>query len=71
MLTQWFTETCPGGKVVEKLHPVTYASKHTSPAEAKYKPFLLDFAVLKFCMDKFDDIIWGFPVEVEMDCQAL
>ena len=22
-------------------------------------------------MDKFDNIIWGFPVEVETDCQAL
>ena len=71
MLTQWFTEMHPGSKVVEKLHPIAYASKCTSPAEARYKPFLLEFAVLKFCMDKFDDIIWGFPVEVETDCQVL
>ena len=71
MLAQWFTETRPGGKVVERLHPIAYTSKRTSPAEAQYKPFLLEFAVLKFCMDKFDDIIWGFPVEVETDCQAL
>jgi hypothetical protein len=38
---------------------------------ARYKPFLLEFATLKFALDKFDDIIWGFPVEIETDCQAL
>ena len=55
----------------KKLHPIAYASKWTSPTEAQYQPFLLEFATLKFCMDKFNDIIWGFPVKVEMDCQAL
>ena len=39
--------------------------------EQKYKPFLLEFAALKFALDKFSDVIWGFPVEVETDCQAL
>ena len=48
-----------------------YASKHTSSSEEKYKPSLLEFAALKFCFDKFTDILWGFPVEVETDCQAL
>jgi len=71
MLAQRFTETRPGGKVVEKLHPIAYASKRTSQAEARYKPFLLEFAALKFALDKFDDIIWGFPIEIETDCQAL
>ena len=71
MLAQRFVETRPGGKTVEKLHPIAYASKRTSPAEARYKPFLLEFAALKFALDKFDDIIWGFPVEIETDCQAL
>lgn len=65
-----FTETRPGGKIVEKLHPIAYASKHTSLSEAHYKPFLLEFAALKFTLDKFD-IIWGFPIEIETDCQAL
>jgi hypothetical protein len=32
---------------------------------------LLEFVALKFSLDKFDDIIWGFPIEVEIDCQAL
>ena len=58
----------PGGKTVEKLQPIAYASKCTSPAEACYKPFLLEFAALKFALDKFDDIIWRFPVEIEMNC---
>jgi len=71
MLAQRFVETRPGGKTVEKLHPIAYASKRTSPAEARYKPFLLEFAALKFALDKFNDIIWGFPVEIETDCQAL
>ena len=63
--------TRPGGKVIAELHPIAYASKRTSPSEERYKPFLLEFAALKFALDKFDDIIWGFPVEVETDCQAL
>lgn len=36
-----------------------------------YKPFLLEFAALKFALDKFSDTIWGFPVEIETDCSAL
>ena len=34
MLAQWFNVTHPGGKVTEKLHPIAYASKWTSPVEA-------------------------------------
>lgn len=71
MLAQWFTETKPGGQTVRKLHPIAFASKCTSTAESRYKPFLLEFAVLKFALDKFSSIIWGFPVEIETDCQAL
>lgn len=59
------------GRVVEKLHPIVFASKHTSHAKEKYKLFLLEFAALKFTLDKFADIIWGFPVEIVTDCQAL
>lgn len=32
---------------------------------------MLEFAALKFGLDKFSDTIWGFPVEIETDCQAL
>ena len=42
-----------------------------SSSEEKYKPFLLEFAALKYSFDKFLDIVYGYPVEVETDCQAL
>ena len=61
----------PNRKVVEKLHPIAFALKRTSKMEEKYKPFLLEFAALKFTLDKFADIIWGSPVEIKTDCQAL
>ena len=71
VLSQRFKRTLPSGKTIEKLHPIAFASKHTSWAEERYKPFLLEFAVLKFSLDKFLNIIWGFPVEIETDCQAI
>jgi hypothetical protein len=71
VLSQRFTTVLPNGKSVIKLHPLAFASKRTSKSEAKYKPFLLEFAALKFGLDKFSNIIWGFPVEIETDCQAL
>ena len=71
VLTQRFEYTLPSGKVVRKLHPIAFASKRTSKTEEKYKPFLLEFAALKFGLDKFSDITWGFPIEIETDCQAL
>jgi hypothetical protein len=68
---QCFGEIKPGGKTVQKLHPIVFTSKRTSIPESHYKPFMLEFTALKFALDKFDDIIWGFPVELETDCQAL
>lgn len=71
VLTQKFETVLPSGKVVKCSHPIAFASKRTSKTEEKYKLFLLEFAALKFGLDKFTDIIWGFPVEIETDCQAL
>jgi hypothetical protein len=71
VLVQRFKTTLPSGRIVEKLHPLVFASKRTSRTEEKYKPFLLEFAALKFSLDKFSNIIWGFLVEIETDCQAL
>ena len=71
VLSQKITTNLPGGKVVSRLHPIAFASKRTSSTEEKYKPFLLEFAALKHSFDKFSDIIYGYPVEVETDCQAL
>jgi transposase InsO family protein len=61
----------PGGKVAIRRHPIAFASKRTSPAEERYQPHLLEFAALKFSLDKFSNIIWGQPVKLETDCQAL
>jgi hypothetical protein len=71
VLTQRFETVLPSGKVVKRRHPIAFASKRTSKSEEKYKPFLLEFAALKFGLDKFTDIVWGFPIEIETDCQAL
>ena len=71
VLSQRIKSILPGGKEVTRLHPIAFASKRTSVSEEKYKPFLLEFAALKFSFDKFSDIVYGYPVEVETDCQAL
>ena len=57
--------------ISRRLHPLGFTSKRTSKTEEKYKLFLLEFAALKFGLDKFSDITWGFPIEIETDCQAL
>src|SRR6202521_1418400 len=66
VLAQKSIETLPNGKVASKLHPIAFASKWTSPVEEKYKPFMLEFTTLKFAMDKFNDIIWGFLIEIKI-----
>jgi RNase H-like domain found in reverse transcriptase/Reverse transcriptase (RNA-dependent DNA polymerase) len=71
MLTQKFTTVLPNGTERMTIHPIGFASKRTSTTEEKYKPFILEFAALKYCLDKFSDVIWGYPVELETDCQAL
>ena len=71
VLAQRNKTTLTNGKVVTKLHPLGFASKRTSTSEEKYKPFLLEFAALKFVLDKFANITWGFPIELETDCYAL
>jgi len=71
VLSQKIATTLPGGKAVTRLHPIGFASKWTSSSEEKYKPFLLEFAALKYSFDKFSDIMYGYPVEVETDCQVL
>jgi hypothetical protein len=71
VLAQRLVHTKPDRTVVQKHHPITFTSKCMSTTKAKYKPFLLKFAALKFMLDKFSDIIWGFPVKIETDCQAL
>jgi len=71
VLSQKISTMLPRGKEVTRLHPIGFASKWTSSSEEKYKLFLLEFAVLKYSFDKFSDVIYGYPVEVETNCQAL
>ena len=71
VLVQKFKTVMLDGCKLTKLHPIGFALKRTSHLEAKNKPFLLEFSVLKFALDKFSNIIWGFPVQIEMDCQEL
>jgi hypothetical protein len=71
VLSQWHETVLPNGSTVRRLHPIGFAYKRTSAPEERYKPFLLKFAALKFSLDKFSDVIYGYPVELETDCQAL
>ena len=71
MLTQRHTTVLPNGKEVSRLHPVAFASKRTSTIEERYQLYILEFAALKYSLDKFSDITWGFPIELETNCQAL
>jgi hypothetical protein len=61
----------PAGKCVEWMHPLGFALKQISSMERKYKSYLLEFAALKFGLDKFSSIIWGFPIKIETDCSAM
>ena len=71
VLTQWFEWVDSCGTTQMQSHPITFASKHTSDSEIWYKPYLLEFAALKFSLDKFSDTIVGYPAEIKSDCQAL
>ena len=71
VLSQWSETVLASREVVRRLHPVAFASKRMSPAEEWFKPFLFEFTGLKYPLDKFSNMIYGSPVELEMDCQAL
>jgi hypothetical protein len=71
VLSQQMQSVLPGGKAVVQHHPIVFASKRTSPAEERYQPHLLESATLKYSLDKFSDIVWGQPIKLETDCQAL
>jgi hypothetical protein len=70
-LSQPFTTMDSNDKETTGRHPISYCSKRTSKSEAKYEPFLLEFAALKYSLDKFESYNYGSPLEIETDCQAL
>jgi RNase H-like domain found in reverse transcriptase len=71
VLSQKFTWTDPKGHKHTCTHPIGFASKRMSDSETRYQPYLLEFAALKYSLDKFSDVICGYPVKIETDCQAL
>ena len=71
VLSQQFEWTSSKLKTQTHVHLIAFASKCTSEAKLWYKPYLLEFAALKFSLDKFADTISGYPVELETNCQAL
>ena len=70
MVEQEFITTLEDGSVCHNWHPIAFCSKHTSRSEERYKPFLLEFAALKFALDEFADLTYGSPIIVT-DCRAL
>jgi len=71
ILSQRFSWEDKRGAVHTRIHPIAFASKRTSDSESRYQPYLLEFAALKFSLDKFSDVVGGYPVEIETDCKAL
>ncbi|QRV88070.1 Retrovirus-related Pol polyprotein from transposon opus [Ceratobasidium sp. AG-Ba] len=71
VLSQEWEELGSDGRTHKVTYPIAYASKRTSRTEERYIPFLLEFAALKFACDEFDSLIFGQPIELEMDCKAL
>lgn len=70
-ISQAFTDVDTNGKEITRWHPISFCSKRTSKSEAKYEPFLLEFAALKYSLDEFAPYIYGSPIEIETDCQVL
>jgi hypothetical protein len=70
-LSQQFPFINKDGKEVLQWFPIAYCSKRTSTSEAKYEPFLLEFAALKYSLDEFEAYTYSSPIEIETDCQAL
>ena len=52
-------------------HPVTYASRQTNPAEAKYAPTELEVAALVYAVEHFEVYLLGSQFTVYTDHQSL
>ena len=71
ILSQCFEWEDKRGATHTRIHPIAFASKQMSDSESRYQPYLLEFAALKFSLDKFSNDIGGYPIEIETDCKAL
>jgi hypothetical protein len=65
VLAQQFTLQLPLGDTRTTIHPIGFASKCTSPAEERYKLYLLEFAALKLHLTNFDlpGVWWASGVQ--------
>ena len=70
-LSQALEEMDKNRKTVTRWYPISCCSKRTSASESRYEPFLLKFTALKYCIDEFEPYIFGSPIEIETDRQAL
>ena len=71
MVEQEFITTLEDGSVHRDWHPIAFCLKRMSRSEERYKLFLLEFAALKFALDKFADLTYGSPIIIVTDCRAL
>lgn len=70
-MSQEFESTDNDRNMCKTWHPIAFCSKWMSPSEERYKPFMLEFTALKFALDDLDPMIYGSPIKIETDCQAL
>lgn len=59
------------GKTNTKNHPVAYASRATKVAEKRYSAFLLELVCVKWAFEKFQKYIFGRPLHLITDCEAI
>ncbi|GAA6040540.1 hypothetical protein JCM8097_005454 [Rhodosporidiobolus ruineniae] len=72
VLAQDFTyEHSETGEVVTRRHPITYISRGTKGTEKHYPAFLLELVCVKWSFEKLHKYIFGRPIELVTDCQAL
>ena len=71
MVEQEFITTLEDSSVHCDWHPIAFCSKHTSRSKERYKPFMLEFAALKFALNEFADLTYGSPIIIVTDCKAL
>ncbi|GAA5857406.1 hypothetical protein JCM9279_001790 [Rhodotorula babjevae] len=71
LLQRFRYEHPKSGEIVQRVHPIKFASKGTKPSEKRYSAFLLELVAVKWALEKFKAYIFGRPIEPISDCQAL
>ncbi|GAA5952192.1 hypothetical protein JCM10213_004059 [Rhodosporidiobolus nylandii] len=72
VLAQDFTYEHPeSGKTVTNRHPIAFISRATRDPEKRYSAFLLELVGVKWALEKSRKYLYGRPIELVADCQAL